>query len=167
MYRMQTSSQIAPKPAFPTMKHIILCVVLGELALAHASLETAGTLIPEELIPEYDPETRIKVACVGDSITAGGHSGGPNFTYPAQLQQVLDKSFPGKYDVQNLGASGATLLMSGDSPYWIRAEYAEFVKQQWDIVVIMLGTNDSKDKGDHGPHNWQHDCTGPKVCMNL
>lgn len=28
----------------------------------------------------------IKIGCVGDSITAGAHSSGPNMTYPAQLQ---------------------------------------------------------------------------------
>ena len=151
----------------PKREHILFCLVLAKLSLANASLETIGTFSTDEFTLEYDPDTRIKVACVGDSITAGAFSSGPNFTYPGQLQKVLDKSFPGKYYVQNLGASGATLLMSGDSPYWKRPEYAKFVKQQWDIVVIMLGTNDSKDKGDHGPHNWQHDCTGPKVCMNL
>merc|ERR1712019_242993 len=25
----------------------------------------------------------------------------------------------------------------------------------------MLGTNDAKDPGDHGPNNWHHDCGGP------
>ena len=26
---------------------------------------------------------------------------------------------------------------------------------------IMLGTNDAKDPGDHGPNNWLHNCGGP------
>jgi len=25
----------------------------------------------------------------------------------------------------------------------------------------MLGTNDAKDPGDHGPNNWLHNCGGP------
>merc|ERR1711957_1151862 len=28
-------------------------------------------------------------------------------------------------------------------------------------ITIMLGTNDAKDPDDHGPDNWQHDCSSP------
>ena len=58
----------------------------------------------------------IKVACVGDSITAGAHSSGGNHTYPAQLQMLLGDG----YVVTNLGACGSTMTKHGDSPYWQR-----------------------------------------------
>ena len=32
---------------------------------------------------------------------------------------------------------------------------------KWDIIIIMLGTNDAKDPGSHGPNNWLHNCGGP------
>ncbi len=93
----------------------------------------------------------LKIGCVGDSITAGAHSSGPTMTYPAQLQAMLD---PAKYVVTNLGACGSTMQKGADSPYWQRPQYTTLVNNTWDIIVIMLGTNDAKDKGDGGPANW-------------
>lgn len=109
---------------------------------------------------------RAKVGCVGDSITAGSHSTGgdySNMTYPAQMQRFFDSASPGGYEVTNLGASGATMLRKSDDTYWKRDQYNQFVNGTWDVVVIMLGTNDAKDVGDHhghhvGPDNWHHDC---------
>ena len=66
----------------------------------------------------------------------------------------------GKYTVTNLGACGSTMLKNGDSPYWKRPQYQSLINSTWDIVTIMLGTNDAKDAGSHGRPNWQHDCGG-------
>lgn len=88
----------------------------------------------------------IKVACVGDSITYGsGSSSVSTKSYPAVLQQLLGVS---GYQVGNYGRSGATLLKTGDLPYWGTTEYTNSKAFLPDIVVIMLGTNDSK------PQNW-------------
>ena len=103
----------------------------------------------------------VRIACVGDSITAGVCSTGGNATYPAQLQLMLDAAHgPGAYSVTNLGACGSTMLKGGDSPYWERPQFDAFVNATWDVVIVMLGTNDAKDPGDGGPDNWQHDCGG-------
>ena len=80
-----------------------------------------------------------RIACVGDSITAGVHSTGGNHTYPGQLQLSLDKKYrEGKYVVTNLGACGSTMLKSGDSPYWERPQYKSLVNNTWDIIIIQL-----------------------------
>ncbi len=92
--------------------------------------------------------TKIKVACVGDSITAGsGVKGKENF-YPAQLGKLLGDG----YEVKNFGLSGATLLSTGDKPYAKSAECRAALALKPDVVVIMLGTNDSKAQnwGKHG-----------------
>jgi len=111
------------------------------------------------------PRDAIKIACIGDSITAGVCSSGGDSPYPQQLQLLLDAAH-GKdtYSVTNLGACGSTMLKKGDSPFWKRPQYDALVAGQWDIVTIMLGTNDAKDPGDHGPNNWQHDCSGAGGC---
>ena len=80
-----------------------------------------------------------------------------------QLQILLDKAYPGKYVVTNLGACGSTMMKGADSPYWQRPQYAAFTHGAWDIVIIMLGTNDAKDAGSGGPHNWPHNCTGSRM----
>lgn len=107
------------------------------------------------------PEDAIKIGTIGDSITAGVHSSGGNHTYPGQLQILLDQESKGKYSVTNLGACGSTMLKKSNSPYWQRGQYKTLTANKWDIIVIMLGTNDAKDPGDHGPNNWLHDCGGP------
>jgi len=101
----------------------------------------------------------IKIGCIGDSITAGAHSSGPTKTYPAQLQAMLD---PTQYAVTNLGACGSTMQKGADSPYWQRPQFQTLIGNKWDIIVIMLGTNDAKDPGDGGPNNW-HDNCGPSL----
>ena len=53
------------------------------------------------------------------------------------------------------------MLKKGNSPFWQRPQYRALTAGRWDIVTIMLGTNDAKDPGSHGPNNWQHDCGGP------
>jgi lysophospholipase L1-like esterase len=119
-----------------------------------------------DCMPRYGAERSVRIACVGDSITAGVHSSGGNHTYPFQLQMLLDKAHGwGAFTVHNLGACGSTMLKRGDSPYWDRPQFQALVAGEWDVVTIMLGTNDAKDHGVHSrlPDNssdWQHDCGG-------
>jgi acyl-CoA thioesterase-1 len=89
----------------------------------------------------------VRVACVGDSITYG--SGLPDRehnAYPAQLQKLLGDG----YEVRNFGVSGATLLKNGDKPYWKEKDFDQAKEFKPNIVIIKLGTNDSK------PQNWRH-----------
>lgn len=91
-----------------------------------------------------DTPARIKVACVGDSITAGAGVADPKNKYPAQLAVLLGDG----YDVKNFGNSGSTMLDDGDKPYKKQQSFNDAVAFAPDIVVIKLGTNDSK------PQNW-------------
>jgi lysophospholipase L1-like esterase len=90
------------------------------------------------------------VACVGDSITYGaGIADRLNDSYPAQLQRILQEYDPA-WRVDNYGVSGATLLSRGDLPYIRQSAYVGAQTCHPDIVIIKLGTNDSK------PQNWQY-----------
>ena len=55
-----------------------------------------------------------------------------------------------KWQVRNFGVSGATMLKKGDKPYDKQKAYTEALAWKPDVVVIKLGTNDSK------PQNWKH-----------
>ncbi len=84
---------------------------------------------------------KIKVACIGNSITFGsGISEREVNSYPAQLQQILGD----EYEVQNFGVSARTALSKGNFPYIETAQYEESLTFNPDIVLIKLGTNDSK-----------------------
>lgn len=86
--------------------------------------------------------TQIKVACVGNSITAGYGLDSVSERYPTQLNALLGNN----YVVRNFGRSGATLLTHGDVPYIEQFQYTAALNFNPDIVVIKLGTNDSKSQ---------------------
>ena len=90
-------------------------------------------------------QEKIKVACVGNSVTYGyGHKNPGETSYPTQLQQMLG----GEYEVRNFGHSGATLLNKGHRPYTSLPEYKAVLEFAPDIIVIHLGLNDTD------PRNW-------------
>ena len=87
-----------------------------------------------------------RIACVGDSITFGaGVAAREKLNYPAQLGYLLGED----YEVKNFGVSARTMLTKGDHPYTKEKAYQSSLSYQPDIVIIKLGTNDSK------PHNWK------------
>ena len=80
---------------------------------------------------------KIKVACVGNSITWGhGIQDRSKNTYPAQLQQLLGDGF----DVRNFGNNGKCAQDEADDPYTKTQEYADALAFLPDIVIIKLGT---------------------------
>ncbi len=98
----------------------------------------------------------IKLACVGDSITQGvGAAGGQS--WPDQIKKMLGE----KWAVKNFGVSGATLLNTGDKPYQKEGAFTKALEFTPDVVVIMLGTNDTKAQ------NWVHKDTFAADYQNL
>ncbi len=97
-------------------------------------------------LPVHRPEA-VRVACVGNSITDGhGIEMATQYGYPALLQQQLGKD----YWVKNFGVSGRTLLREGDFPYTEEMAWRDALAFRPDIIVLKLGTNDSK------PQNWRY-----------
>ena len=103
-----------------------------------------GNWLDAHPAPQQDA---IRVACIGNSITDGhGIEMAPVNGYPALLQRQLGKD----YLVKNFGVSGRTLLNHGDMPYMKETAWKDAQAFDPDIVVIKLGTNDSK------PQNWKY-----------
>lgn len=90
----------------------------------------------------------IRVACVGDSITWG-------FTivnrrknsYPSVLQGLLGTD----YEVRNFGYNDASARFDADTPYVSKKAYRDSLEWNPDIVLLMLGSNDTKRR------NWDPD----------
>ena len=88
-----------------------------------------------------------RVACIGNSITDGfGIDMAGAYGYPAQLQTLLGNG----YWVKNFGVSSRTMLNKGGYPYMNEPAWKDALAFKPDIVIIKLGTNDSK------PENWQY-----------
>lgn len=82
-----------------------------------------------------------KVACVGDSITWGFTILNPGkYGYPAVLQELLGEGF----EVRNFGFNDASVRFDADTPYVTKKVYRDSLAWEPDIVLLMLGTNDTK-----------------------
>lgn len=92
-------------------------------------------------------QDKIKVACIGNSVTYGyGHENPDSTSYPSQLAVMLGDD----YEVGNFGKSGATLLRKGHRPYNEQEEFEKALEFAPDIAIIHLGLNDTD------PRNWKY-----------
>lgn len=83
---------------------------------------------------------KVKVACVGNSVTYGyGLAHRETQSYPARLQQLLGDN----YEVRNFGHNGATLLRRAFRPYDKLPEFRQALDFKADIAIIHLGLNDT------------------------
>jgi len=83
-----------------------------------------------------------KVACVGNSLTYGYGLSSPYYeSYPTRLDTLLGAG----YEVTNFGVSGKTMIKAVNDAYWSQSAFASARAYLPAIVVIELGTNDSKD----------------------
>lgn len=111
---------------------------------------------------------KIRVACVGDSITQGD---GEN-CYPEFLKKLLGE----KYEVINFGEGGTTAQKNGymrqpeidgyNYAYVNHPNYAASLSSDPDVVIIMFGTNDAKMQNwfyDYDYKNPEAPCNKPKT----
>jgi len=98
----------------------------------------------EPTIQEWDeiwqPDL-IRIACVGDSITAGHLD--PANAWPVLLGRLADQHARGVYEVGNFGRNGATLLPGTEIVYHSQSEYGASLEFEPDVVIINLGINDA------------------------
>lgn len=127
-------------------RHFAALFALVAALLAGCAKKEPPIIRLDEIQSRRGGDPIVRVACVGDSITWGaGVEGRETNSYPAQLQKLLGTRF----DVRNLGRSGATASRSGDLPYWTTEEFTKATEFQPDVVILKLGTNDTK------PQNWK------------
>ena len=100
----------------------------------------------------------VRVACIGNSITFGaGIRNRSRDSYPSVLARMLGDS----YWVKNFGVSARTMLNKGDHPYMNEPAYKNALAFNPNIVVIKLGTNDSKS------FNWKYKADFMKDAQNM
>ena len=119
----------------------ILIVVLAVLIIL---MVMGGFLVYRILYPEaaVSGTGEKLVICIGDSITYGQGvmSSRDTDSYPAQLAVLLGDD----YRVINYGLPNRTLQSTGNMPYTQETFFQESLSKNPDIVILMLGSNDSK-----------------------
>jgi sialate O-acetylesterase len=95
---------------------------------------------------------KIKVACIGDSITFGARlEDKDKHSYPVQLQAFLGVN----YEVENYGVGSCTLIRKGKPTVW--NQLTKIKEANPDLVVISLGTNDTCGMGTCGQRKcWEY-----------
>ena len=94
----------------------------------------------------------IRVACIGNSITAGARLAEPQLhSYPAVLSAMLREKGYLNHNVKNFGIGGATMIRFGQPNVWRVLDSLTAFKP--DIVIIEVGTNETV-RGNL--HNWDH-----------
>lgn len=138
---------------------LLLCACASEELSNPPPQETV--VIDDEGQPSSEaPQAQeaIRVACVGDSITYGSRiKNRKQNSYPAQLGALLGSD----WEVRNFGVSSTTMLRQGNHPYWAQQAYKNALAFQPNVVVIKLGTNDTK------PTNWVHKAAFETDCVDL
>lgn len=82
-----------------------------------------------------------RIAAIGDSITYDLYvAASEDDFYPQQLDDLLGDG----YAVHNFGVSNYAAQSSSDFPYETTEEYQESLDFNPEIVIVMLGTNDTK-----------------------
>ncbi|MGM9604454.1 MAG: GDSL-type esterase/lipase family protein [Faecousia sp.] len=121
-------------------------------AAAFAAAKIRELTVPSKEKPHSDAPI---IVALGDSITFG--SGVVKTRTSDSWETKLEKLLGGSYQVLNYGISGATLQDEGDCPYWNMPDKAlqgypeAALALNPEIVILMLGTNDSK------PYNWNRE----------
>ena len=95
--------------------------------------------IDRELIANNNYDfSDMKIACLGDSITAAANleklENYEQYSYPAKLKELL-----GAKEVYNLGIGGSSIGRYWENPFVER--YTE-IPEDTDIIIVMGGTND-------------------------
>ncbi len=99
-----------------------------------------------EMLTAQTPPAKIRVACVGDSITRGSD-------YPLRLQELLGSN----YSVGNFGVSGSTVSLNSTMPYLKQPALLNAENFDPNIVIIMLGTNDANTQIAYNETNFEAD----------
>lgn len=120
-------------------KSLLLCGGAAWLCGLGCSLVELGiTDVRKKKTPD---DSKIRVACVGDSITYGNQIlFREKYSYPSVLQGLLGDD----YQVDNFGLNSRTAQDTGDKPYRKESEYKRSLAFRPNIVILKMGTNDTK-----------------------
>ena len=126
--------------------------IMETLQLVRRFLILTLLIVPNGILPAVD---NLKLACLGDSITYGFGLINRENSYPS----LLTKALPASWEVRNFGVNGSC-VRSGQTDSYDKTGMLEKISQ-WDpdIVLFMLGSNDSKPELWVDRETYLHSCS--------
>jgi acyl-CoA thioesterase I len=104
-----------------------------------------GILITFLINSTFSQAYKVRMVMIGNSITFGATLTAPaTESYPGQLKTMLSSVYGDTVEIKNYGVSARTMLKNADNPYWKEPYFKTALKYVPDIVLICLGTNDSR-----------------------
>eukprot|EP00667_Euglena_gracilis_P019537 EG_transcript_20954 len=112
-------------------------------ALAAAAVESGPVSCEAGMQPAcHNRGNTLRIACVGDSLTSHHRHGQ---AYPWHMERYLRPLLPGvNLTVGNFGKASATAMLNTDRPYTQCSDWPRLAEFQPQLVVVLLGINDSK-----------------------
>jgi len=141
------------------MSGLLIAFLLGE-----AFFRIVGLIANETNPKSYENNKNIyKILCVGDSTTYGlGASDPDKFSYPRQLQKILDeKSYQKKFEVINIGVPGI------NSSQVLNRFRNNILKHKPEVAVIMVGINDPWNLEESNILTFYSGSIFEKLCLNI
>ncbi len=135
----------SPKPFFKNNIFLLILSIVASLAFLEISLRLTGVICysarthsglysADKIISDVRDKNVFTIVCLGDSYTYGlGIS--YDYSYPRQLERMLEKGIKIKFNVQNFGSPG------GNS-YRILNIFRKIIKEfNIDLAIVMVGMN--------------------------
>lgn len=133
---------------------LIAVLIVLLLALIFIGIPYFYSIVSPDNESEEAASGDTRIAAVGDSITYDMYiAAREGDFYPQQLEELLGDG----YAVRNFGVSNYAAQSSSDFPYETTEEYQESLDFQPNIVIIMLGTNDTKTTNWNGPKQFKEE----------
>src|SRR4030067_3743929 len=124
---------------------ISISIVLVTTVLLEMSLRVAALFVGLRPVTPYTGETKHVILSLGDPNTYGIYYS-ESESYPGQLQMILDKRAPGRYNVLNLGLPGmSSSQIAVRLPGWINQYHPQ-------SVVVSVGINNYWNRSESGTY---------------
>jgi len=129
---------------------IVLIVIIVFASISYFDVDTSDNNTSTDEVEEGD----IRIAAVGDSITYGLMiDNWSENNYPSQLDGLLGEG----YAVGNFGKSNYSVQTSADFSYETTDSFQNSLDFNPDIVVLILGTNDTKTNNWEGKEQFKQE----------
>jgi lysophospholipase L1-like esterase len=127
-----------------SLKQKILLILFGlivAILLSEGIFRIGGLIVNETKVKAYERKDKeiYRILCIGDSSTYGvGASDAKKYSYPSQLQKILDgKETDKRFEIINLGIPGINSSQ-------VLHRFGKYLSEyNPDMVIVMVGMNDT------------------------